>query len=181
MKELLLSLFVGLAVSGTGGVALAQQGTAPPSSSSAPLASNPLATSTSTSFPATPDARSAATLGEIVVTANRRAENLQNVPITVAAVSSAGLVNAGVANIQDLKSVVSGANVVSSNGFINAHLRGVGSSNPGPSIESPVAIYVDGVYYASTLGVDLDFANVQQVEVLKGPQGTLFGRNATAG
>ena len=177
-------LFAGLACGVLASAAQAQQGTGPPSQSSAPLTSNPPATTPSTSYPAapgSPGASSPATLGEIIVTANRRAENLQNVPITVSAVSGAGLINSGVSNILDLKSAVPGANVVNSNGFINAHLRGVGSSNPGPSIESPVAIYVDGVYYASTLGVDLDFVDVQQVEVLKGPQGTLFGRNATGG
>ena len=179
-------LLSGLGMSAIAASAWAQQGTAPPSQSSAPAMSNAPATTPSTSYPAAPNAAmsiapGSTALSEIVVTANRRAENLQNVPITVSAVSGAGLVNSGVSNILDLKSAVPGANVVNSNGFINAHLRGVGSSNPGPSIESPVAVYVDGVYYASTLGVDLDFVDVQQVEVLKGPQGTLFGRNATGG
>ena len=187
MKRLKISLLSGMALGVISSSAYAQQGTAPPSQASAPLTSNPPAIMPSTSYPAAPDSQGTSntsgptTLGEIVVTANRRAENLQNVPITVSAVSGAGLVNSGVSNILDLKSAVPGANVVNSNGFINAHLRGVGSSNPGPSIESPVAVYVDGVYYASTLGVDLDFVDVQQVEVLKGPQGTLFGRNATGG
>lgn len=183
MTRLNTGLLSGLAYSALASAAFAQQGTAPPSQSSAPLTSNPPGTTPSSSYPAAPNTQTQnpATLGEIVVTANRRAENLQNVPITVSAVSGAGLVNAGVSNILDLKSAVPGANVVNSNGFLNAHLRGVGSSNPGPSIESPVAVYVDGVYYASTLGVDLDLVDVQQVEVLKGPQGTLFGRNATGG
>ena len=190
MNRFKAGLLMGIACGAMASGAYAQQGTAPPSQSSAPLTSNPPATTPSTSYPAAPNALStttapnssgSATLGEIVVTANRRAENLQNVPITVSAVSGAGLVNAGVSSILDLKSAVPGANVVNSNGFINAHLRGVGSSNPGPSIESPVAVYVDGVYYSSTLGVDLDLVDVQQLEVLKGPQGTLFGRNATGG
>ena len=187
MDAFRVSLLSGLALNAMVASAWAQQGTAPPSQSSAPLTSNATATTPSTSYPAAPNTSAASTtpgstsLSEVVVTANRRSENLQNVPITVSAVSGAGLVNAGVSSILDLKSVVPGANVVNSNGFINAHLRGVGSSNPGPSIESPVAVYVDGVYYSSTLGVDLDLVDVQQLEVLKGPQGTLFGRNATGG
>ena len=161
MNAFRISLLSGVAFYAVAASAWAQQGAAPPGQSSAPLISNPPATTPSTSYPDAPNTSAASTapgatsLSEIVVTANRRAENLQNVPITVSAVSGAGLVNAGVSSILDLKSVVPGANVVNSNGFINAHLRGVGSSNPGPSIESPVAVYVDGVYYSSTLGVDL--------------------------
>ena len=183
MNSFRTCLLSGLALGGLASVAWAQEGTAPSGQASAPLTSTAPNTGAASGLtsPAPPVPSDQTTLGEVVVTANRRAENLQNVPITVSAVSGAGLVNAGVSNILDLKSAVPGANVVNSNGFINAHLRGVGSSNPGPSIESPVAVYVDGVYYASTLGVDLDFLDVQQVEVLKGPQGTLFGRNATGG
>ena len=129
--------------------------------------------------PASPG--STTSLAEVVVTANRRAENLQNVPITVSAVDATQLAASGVTNVQDLQSVVPGANVVNANGAINSHLRGVGNSNPGPGIEPAVALYIDGVYYASTLGVDLDLGDAQEVEVLKGPQGTLFGRNATGG
>jgi len=66
-------------------------------------------------------------------------------------------------------------------GFAFTHLRGVGSTAIGPGIENPVAIYVDGVYYASSSSSLFDFMDVSGVEVLKGPQGTLFGRNATGG
>ena len=124
---------------------------------------------------------SGATVGEVIVTANRRAENLQNVPVAVSAVTAAGLVNSGVTNIQSLTDVVPGLTVQNGTGFETTHLRGVGSSAIGPGIENPVALYVDGVYYPSSTTGLLDFVDVAQVEVLKGPQGTLFGRNATGG
>ena len=116
----------------------------------------------------------------VIVTANRRAENLQNVPVSVTAVSGANLVNSGVTNIQDLTAVVPGL-VVQNGGFATNHLRGVGSSTVGPGLENAIALYVDGVYYASAATNLVDFVDVSQVEVLKGPQGTLFGRNATGG
>ena len=66
-------------------------------------------------------------------------------------------------------------------GFETTRVRGVGSSAIGPGIENAVAVYVDGVYYPTITTGLLDFVDVSQVEVLKGPQGTLFGRNATGG
>ena len=155
----------------TGAVAQtgSNQALPPPAADQAPASTPPASPGTTTP------------LSEIVVTANRRAENLQNVPITVSAVNATQLAASGVTNVQDIQSIVPGANVINANGAINSHLRGVGNSNPGPGIEPAVALYIDGVYYASTLGVDLDLGDAQEVEVLKGPQGTLFGRNATGG
>jgi len=101
--------------------------------------------------------------------------------MTVEALSAADLKIAGVDNILDLKLVVPGLQFGNAVGFITTHLRGVGSTAIGPGIENPIAIYVDGVYYASTSSGLFDFLNVQDVQVLKGPQGTLFGRNATGG
>ena len=120
-------------------------------------------------------------LTEVVVTAQRRFERLQDVPLTVTAVSGETLAAAGVTNIQDLNLVVPGLSVNNEVGFAITHLRGVGSTAIGPGIENPVAVYVDGVYYASAQSSLFDFLNVDNVEVLKGPQGTLFGRNATGG
>lgn len=120
-------------------------------------------------------------LMEIVVTAQRRAENLQDVPITVSTATGAQLAQAGVTNIMQLSTVVPGVVLDSNIGSPAAHIRGVGTEASGPTAESPIAIYVDGVYYAASQGSRLDFFDVDQVEVLKGPQGTLFGRNATGG
>ncbi len=120
-------------------------------------------------------------LEEIIVTANRRRENLQDVPIAVAAVTPTQLVNSGVSNIQGLSVLVPGVQLLQGAATANPYIRGVGSQQVGPGLESPVALYVDGVYYASTFGAPADLNDVAQVEVLKGPQGTLFGRNATGG
>ncbi len=167
--------------------AYAQQGTAPSSQAGTSLqtpqttqppvgvSSTPSQSAPSSSGQATP-----ATVDTVIVTANRRAENLQNVPVSVTAVTAANLVNSGVSNLQDLSAVVPGL-VVQNGGFATNHLRGVGSSTVGPGLENAIALYVDGVYYASAATNLVDFVDVSQVEVLKGPQGTLFGRNATGG
>jgi iron complex outermembrane recepter protein len=120
-------------------------------------------------------------LEEVVVTANRRAENLQDIPIAVTALSGASLLNSGVNDLTELGAVVAGLSVQQNAGFVTTHLRGVGSSILGPGLENPIALYVDGVYYASTSSSLLNFVNVADVQVLKGPQGTLFGRNSTGG
>ena len=120
-------------------------------------------------------------LGDIVVTAQRRAERLQDVPLSVQAASGEQLARKGVGNIQDLGNVVPSLGVASAVGFAITNLRAVGSTALGPGIEVPVSIYVDGVYYASAASSLFDFNNIDHVEVLKGPQGTLFGRNATGG
>jgi len=116
-----------------------------------------------------------------VVTAQRRSENLQNVPISVSVVTAQQLETSGVTGIADISMVVPNLNVANGNGYLITHLRGVGTLNNGPGIENPVALYVDGVYYANqTVGL-FSFNNISQIEVLDGPQGTLFGRNATGG
>src|SRR5258705_10650878 len=83
-------------------------------------------------------------VAEIGVTAQRRSERLQDVPMTVEALSAADLKVAGVDNILDLKLVVPGLQFGNAVGFITTHLRGVGSTAIGPGIENPIAIYVDG-------------------------------------
>lgn len=118
---------------------------------------------------------------EIIVTAQRRAENLQDVPVSVAAVSGSQLAAAGVSDLEGLRQVVPGLTFNSIQLNVQPRLRGIGSSTAGPGIEPGVAVYVDGVYYASATGALFSFNNVDQVSVLKGPQGTLFGRNAVAG
>jgi iron complex outermembrane recepter protein len=120
-------------------------------------------------------------VSEVVVTAQRRSERIQDVPITVEAVSADTMKAAGVENVKDLSMVVPGLQIGDAVGFATPHLRGVGSTALAPGVESPIAIYVDGVYYASTTSSLFDFVDVDNVEVLKGPQGTLFGRNATGG
>jgi len=118
---------------------------------------------------------------EIVVTAQRRSEPLQDVPISVSASSAARLSSVGVTTTQDLELVTPGLNVPQVAGFTQPHIRGVGSSTNGPGLEQPIATYIDGVYLAAASGALLTLNNVDRIEILKGPQGTLFGRNATGG
>ena len=122
-----------------------------------------------------------ATLQEIVVTAQKRSENLQDVPIAVSAVNARQLEAAGVTNIVDLHVTVPTLNSASAVGQFTSTIRGVGSFSFGPGIESPIALYIDGVYLASPQASALSLNNIDSIEVLKGPQGTLFGRNATGG
>jgi outer membrane receptor protein involved in Fe transport len=130
---------------------------------------------------AAPSDASGTALEEITVIAQRRAENLQDVPVSVSAVTAAKLESAGINGIADLSVAVPSLNIGNGNGYLITHLRGIGTIANGPGIENPVALYVDGVYYANqTVGL-FSFNNISQIEVLKGPQGTLFGRNATGG
>lgn len=129
----------------------------------------------------TSDTSSSSGLEEIVVTAQRRSERLQDVPVTVTAVTSARLAAVGIHSSQDLSIVTPGLSVPQTSGYSQPRIRGVGTTSNGPGIENPVATYIDGVYISSAPSSLLTLNNVDRVEVLKGPQGTLFGRNATGG
>ncbi len=120
-------------------------------------------------------------LDEVVVTAQRRSERLQDVPISVAAFSTKDLESAGVVSTADLPVLTPGLVFGYQDGLAQPFLRGVGTVAAGPGIENPIAVYVDNVYYGAAIGDILSLSNVNQVEVDKGPQGTLFGRNATGG
>jgi outer membrane receptor protein involved in Fe transport len=128
-----------------------------------------------------PQGASGATVADIVVTAQRRSENLQKVPIAVSAFSSADLQAASIKTTANLVSITPALNILNSTGFIEPRIRGIGNTSAGPGVENSVAAYVDGVYISSAPGSLTSLSNVERVEVLKGPQGTLFGRNATGG
>lgn len=128
-----------------------------------------------------PAATPQVTLQEVVVKAQKRSENLQKVPIAITAVSPKKLEAAGVTSTQDLASVIPGLQVLNIAGSLIPRVRGVGSTYTAAGIESPVATYVDDVYHAFAADINLDVDDVEQAAVLKGPQGTLFGRNATGG
>jgi len=117
----------------------------------------------------------------IVVTANRRSENIQDVPITISAVSADDLANSNVTSLQELTTLVSGYVGPGETGTLSPHLRGVGSQIASPGIEASVATYVDDVYIGARSPALLNLHSVERLEVLKGPQGTLFGRNTTGG
>ena len=120
-------------------------------------------------------------LQEIVVTAQKRSENLQKVPIAVSAVNPERLAEAGVQNTQDLAAALPGLQLLNIAGNVTPRVRGVGSGFTAAGFESPVATYVDGVYLSYGADVNMDLSDVSQVALIKGPQGTLFGRNATGG
>ena len=119
-------------------------------------------------------------IADIVVTAQRRAEVAQDVPIAVAAFNQAQMDRVGLASTADLPSLIPGLTVSAGAGGARSpfSLRGVGNS--GYSTSPSVLTFIDGVYQPFD-SKGLDFSNVQSVEVVKGPQGTLFGRNATGG
>ena len=120
----------------------------------------------------------------IIVTATRRAEDVQDIPIAVTAVSPAQLEQQGVVNVQNIGSVSSSfstSNAQTASGTVVLRIRGVGTTSNNIGFESAVGIFVDGAYQ-SRPGVALgEFVDVERVEVLRGPQGTLFGRNTSAG
>ncbi len=119
---------------------------------------------------------------EIIVTAQKREENAQDVPIAISALGAAQLAATGVTDTQDLKAAIPALNVTTAaGGFGLPRIRGIGATGQGVGIENPVAVYVDGVYYSAAFGVLQSLFDAEQVAVLKGPQGTLFGRNATGG
>ena len=122
-----------------------------------------------------------AALADIVVTAQKRSQNLQDVPVSVSAVDSSTLENANITSAADLARIVPSLSIFATTGSVQPFLRGIG--NPGSLIgnESSVAVYVDGVYLTRVPPSLLQLNSIDRVEVLKGPQGTLFGRNASAG
>ena len=120
-------------------------------------------------------------LQQIVVTAERRGENLQKVPITVSAITAQDAKIQGIEGTSDLQNIVPGLTMEPQFGVPLFYLRGVGTQNITGGNETSVATYVDGIYIADMPGTLFAFNNIERVEVLKGPQGTLFGRNATGG
>src|SRR4030095_7983354 len=121
---------------------------------------------------------------EIVVTATRRNEALSDVPLAVSAVTAETLQNSGASDIRQLTQVSPSLLVSSTSseaGAGVARIRGIGTVGDNPGLESSVAVFIDGVYRSRT-GVGLtELGAVDRIEVLRGPQGTLFGRNASAG
>ena len=121
-------------------------------------------------------------IADIVVTAQKRSENLQNVPIAVSVIQADTLAASGVGAVSELAQVAPGLTMTQAgSNSILPRIRGVGQVGANMSLENPVAVYVDGVYYASTAASMFSLNNIEQISVLKGPQGTLFGRNATGG
>jgi iron complex outermembrane recepter protein len=123
-------------------------------------------------------------IAEIIVTAQRRSEPLSKVPIAVTAIAPDDLQTTGVGTTIDLPRLVPGMAVGSSdaaNVYFTPVLRGVGALTAALGNDNSVALYVDGIYQSDKVLSNIQLAGVSQIEVLKGPQGTLYGRNATGG
>ena len=123
-------------------------------------------------------------LDDVVVTARRREETLQDVPVAVTALSPEELDNYGIDALDDIDALVPNTKINAgrgTNSTINAYIRGVGQNDPLWGFEPGVGIYIDDVYVARPQGALLDIYDVQRIEVLRGPQGTLYGKNTVAG
>ncbi|HLS79925.1 MAG TPA: TonB-dependent receptor [Steroidobacter sp.] len=123
-------------------------------------------------------------LEEIVVTAQRRTENLQEVPLSVTAISAEELETRGIQSTLDLGAAA--PNVITlpsagAGGISVVGIRGAVSSQPSIWMDSPIGLYLDGVYLGKAQGSVMDVVDIERVEVLRGPQGTLFGRNTEGG
>ncbi|WP_428312995.1 TonB-dependent receptor [Hydrocarboniphaga sp.] len=118
---------------------------------------------------------------EVIVTAQKREENLQDVPISVQAFSAEALDARGVSDSQNLPNITPGMVYSVVAGYSIIYIRGVGTDAFVPSADQSVATYIDGIYFPFSHGQVQSFGAVERVEVLKGPQGTLFGRNSTGG
>jgi iron complex outermembrane recepter protein len=124
---------------------------------------------------------------EIVVTAQKRAENVQDVPIAISAFTAQALDERAVTSVASLSNIApnvvldAGTPFSGSSAVISAFIRGIGANDFAFNIDPGVGIYLDGVYLARSVGANQDLPDVERIEVLKGPQGTLFGRNTIGG
>jgi len=126
-------------------------------------------------------------LQEIIVTAQKRAEDVQDVPIAISAFGSAQLQERAVNSVAALSGITPNVTLDASTPFsgssavLGATIRGIGSSDFAFNIDPAVGVYLDGVYLGRSIGANQDLLDVERIEVLKGPQGTLFGRNTIGG
>lgn len=132
-------------------------------------------------------AQQTAALEEIVVTAQRREQNIQDVPIAVSAFTDQALETKGVNDVSQLGNFTPNVTLDNnvpfggSTSVLAAYIRGIGQNDFAFNFDPGVGVYVDGVYMARTVGANVDLLDVDRIEVLKGPQGTLFGRNTIGG
>jgi len=124
---------------------------------------------------------------EITVTARKREENLQNTPVAITAFSSEGLENRGISDISQIGDFTpnlvfdSTSAVAATSSAASIYIRGIGQSDWALAVDPGVGLYLDGVYIARSVGGVMDLLDLERVEVLRGPQGTLFGRNSIGG
>lgn len=174
--------FVAFLMSSTSVSAWAQ--TAPPAPDPAVTPSETIPQSAATPVDGVPQAGSPADTGgleDIVVTAQRRSEQLQRVPIAITALTGATLARTGVGDTQAIAVATPGLQLNSARSAVTPFVRGVGTQNITAGDEGATAIYIDGVLNSVSAANVFALNNVERIEVLRGPQGTLFGRNAVGG
>ncbi|MGB0188288.1 MAG: TonB-dependent receptor, partial [Aequoribacter sp.] len=123
-------------------------------------------------------------LEEVIVTAQKRAENLQEVPLSISAIGAQELDNRGIESLGDLNAVAPNVMIRQNPGarlISTLSIRGSGQGQPAIWIDAPVGLYLNGIYLGKTQGSIFDVVDIERVEVLRGPQGTLFGRNTEGG
>src|SRR5262245_28701744 len=120
-------------------------------------------------------------LEEVVVTAERREENLQRTPIAISVVGGDQLIASGVSALRAIEAVAPDLNVRTDTLFTHFSIRGVGSFNNGELADAGVTIGIDNEYLNRPVALNASMMDIERIEVLRGPQGTLYGRNATAG
>jgi len=122
-------------------------------------------------------------VSEIIVTAQKRAEDIQSVPLSIVAVNASSLEKSGVNTLGGLQKLAPGLSMSAvGSGFVSyTYIRGGGTNQLDAGADPSVAFFVDEIYIAGTSGLQFDLFDIDHVEVLKGPQGTLFGRNAASG
>jgi iron complex outermembrane receptor protein len=126
-------------------------------------------------------------LEEVIVTAQKRAQNVQEVPIAITTLTGANMEAKAITQVAQVADYAPNVYMDpttpfgASNNILAAYIRGIGQSDFAFNLEPGVGVYLDGVYLARTIGANVDLLDVERLEVLKGPQGTLFGRNTIGG
>ena len=122
---------------------------------------------------------------EVIVTARKKEENLQTVPVSITTLTASTIENTFLPDINSLDQLVPNLSMTSSTegsgSTVQAFIRGIGEADFAPVLDPGVGIYIDGVYIARTMGSNLEFNDLERISVLRGPQGTLFGRNTIGG
>ena len=128
-------------------------------------------------------AQSGPVFEEVIVTAEKRSESLQDLSQAVTALTAADVEERQLTSFVDLSAIAPGVNVAKNEGFKTViTIRGIGNEANQNAIANPsVSYHLDGVYIASPFALQTDFLDLEQIEVLRGPQGTLFGQNSTGG
>ena len=127
------------------------------------------------------DTPATAELAEIVVTAQKRSEDLQKTPLAITAATGDTLVQQGITDVRALGQLFPAVELGQDYIYTQIDIRGVGANNDAPALDPAIAFNIDGVYQARDYGTFGAFYDIDRIEVLRGPQGTLYGRNATGG